>query len=404
MGDLGKVFIISFNKDEAKKIGHVVGSAGFAVMGISNQTEDAIYKLSSETPDVIILDGRFVEDERVLELATKVEEKYGIPYFLIIDSSFSSMVEVISILSAQGIIKDLYQAGKVNEVLRAFFEARPSIEEDKTLLVQPIKSDMPLTSEVKIIGRTSVFRKALGLADQVAETDASVLIMGETGTGKELFARYIHEKSLRSKHKMISLNCSAIPDHLLESELFGHEKGSFTGADSKRIGKFQLAHNGTIFLDEVGELPYDSQAKLLRFLQEKTIDSIGSDAPEKIDVRIITATNRNLKQSIKQGNFRDDLYFRLNAFPITIPPLRDRKADITELAYFFLEKSSAKLSKEIDSISENTLKIFEAYEWPGNIRELENVIERGTILCDSNMLDMKSEDIFTDISSRRNGR
>ena len=206
------------------------------------------------------------------------------------------------------------------------------------------------------------------------------MLLGETGTGKELFARSLHNLSLRKHRTLVKVNCAALPSSLIESELFGHEKGSFTGATARRIGRFELAHEGTIFLDEIGELPLDLQAKLLRVLQEGEIERLGDSNTIKINIRIIAATHRNLKTMVEAGEFREDLYYRLSVFPIKVPALRERKNDISLLVQWFVKKYSTKLAKQIDSIPQPVLDKLLTYTWPGNVRELENVIERAVIL------------------------
>lgn len=232
-----------------------------------------------------------------------------------------------------------------------------------------------------IIGSGAPIEKIFQLIATVARTDSTVLIMGETGTGKELIATAIHNASPRSNKLMIKVNCAALPATLIESELFGHEKGSFTGATERRMGKFELADNSTLFLDEIGEMPLDLQVKLLRAIQEKEIERIGGEGTIKTNVRIIAATNKNLENEVKAGKFRMDLYYRLNIFPIQLPALRERKEDIKELVSHFINKLSPKLGKKITGISQEVLRELGRYDWPGNIRELENVIERSILMA-----------------------
>ena len=223
----------------------------------------------------------------------------------------------------------------------------------------------------------------------MAPLDATVLILGETGTGKELIAKAIHNLSNRKENAFITVNCAALPVQLIESELFGHEKGSFTGAIEKRIGKFEVANGGTIFLDEIGELPLEIQAKLLRVLQEKEFERLGGKSTVHSDVRIVAATNRNLEKEVEQGKFRSDLFFRLNVFPIIVPPLRERKDDIPLLIKYFIDKYSKKLGKEVKSIKKSDLDILLKYDWPGNIRELEHIIERAIIVSEGSNLNFE---------------
>jgi len=234
-----------------------------------------------------------------------------------------------------------------------------------------------------IIGTSAALRAVLNLVDLVAPTESTVLVSGETGTGKELIARAIHQRSQRAARAFVSVNCAAIPQSLITSELFGHEKGAFTGALQRRLGRFELAEGGTLFLDEVGELPAETQIALLRVLQEREFDRVGGTKPVRSDVRIIAATNRDLQAAIDAGTFRSDLFYRLNVFPIHIPPLRERAEDIEMLARYFVDHYAQKAGKDIRHIGMDTLELLQAYPWPGNIRELQNIIERSVILCDT---------------------
>lgn len=240
-----------------------------------------------------------------------------------------------------------------------------------------------------IIGNSSALKRVLEDVRQVAGTDASVLVLGETGTGKELFAHAIHDSSNRSKKPLVKVNCAALPAALIESELFGHEKGAFTGATNKRIGRFSLADGGTIFLDEVGELPLELQAKLLRVLQEGEFEPVGSSQTFNVDVRIITATNRDLAEAVANGEFREDLYYRINVFPITIPPLRDRSDDIGTLAQAFLDRFAKRAGRTLAPLTPGDLRLINGYRWPGNVRELENVIERAVITAADGRANLK---------------
>ena len=240
----------------------------------------------------------------------------------------------------------------------------------------------------EIVGNSSALLDLLRKVEMIAPTDASVLLYGETGTGKELLARAIHSRSPRSARAMVTVNCGAIPSGLVESELFGHVKGAFTGALQNAIGRFELADGSTVFLDEVGELPLDTQVKLLRVLQEHEFQPVGSSRTKKVDVRTIAATNRNLEDDVRAGRFRSDLFYRLNVLPLRVPPLRERRSDIPELVLFFLERASKKFGRKIMSVSQDTMQHLVAYEWPGNIRELQNVIERGVVLCRGSVLTM----------------
>jgi len=244
----------------------------------------------------------------------------------------------------------------------------------------PLSSLRTVHSGSSIIGTSTCIQKVYELIAQVAPSNATVLITGESGTGKELVAQEIHRLSRRADKPYIPINCAALPESVIESELFGHEKGAFTGAVAQRKGRFEMAHRGTLFLDEIGDLSPQVQVKLLRVLQEREIERVGGDRPIKVDVRLIAATNRKLEQEVKEGRFREDLYYRLNVFPIHVPPLRERKSDIVLLADYFVEKYAEKNAKLIKRISSPTLDLLTSYHWPGNVRELENCIERAVIL------------------------
>jgi formate hydrogenlyase transcriptional activator len=239
----------------------------------------------------------------------------------------------------------------------------------------------------EIVGTSPALGTVVRTIDRVAPTDTTVLIIGETGTGKELVARAVHNRSARRSRPLVKVNCGAIPSGLIESELFGHVKGAFTGALERRTGRFELADRGTLFLDEVGELPLDMQVKLLRVLQEQEFEPVGSSRTVKVDVRVIAATNRNLQEEVTAGRFRADLFYRLNVLPIHVPPLRDRREDVTQLAMFFVQKHAKRIGRTVDSVSRESLDRLAAYAWPGNVRELENVIERALVLSHGGILD-----------------
>lgn len=245
----------------------------------------------------------------------------------------------------------------------------------------------------QIIGQSSALKSVLEEVQRVAPVSSSVLIQGETGTGKELIARAIHNLSPRCGRAFVSLNCAAIPFNLLESEIFGHEKGAFTGAIAQRVGRFEMADKGTLFLDEVGDLPPALQPKLLRVLQEQEFERLGSSRTHKADVRIVTATHRDLKDMVKRNAFRMDLYYRLNVFPILLPPLRARREDIPALATHFVEVYSRRMGKQIEHIPSETMSALRSYDWPGNIRELQNFIERSVILTSGNILEASLTEI-----------
>jgi formate hydrogenlyase transcriptional activator len=238
----------------------------------------------------------------------------------------------------------------------------------------------------EIVGSSAPLRRLLTLVTKVAGTDSTVLITGETGTGKELIARAIHKRSPRASRPFVSVNCGAMPSSLITSELFGYEKGAFTGAIQRHLGRFELADRGTIFLDEVGDLPPEAQVALLRVLQERTFDRVGGSKPVGVDVRVIAATNRDLDKGVADGSFRDDLYYRLSVFPVHVPPLRDRTGDIPVLVEYLTQRYAANVGKKIRNVSRRTMDVLTEYKWPGNVRELQNVIQRAVILCDGDTL------------------
>ena len=248
---------------------------------------------------------------------------------------------------------------------------------------------------LNLVGSSAKFRALLDNVDLVAPVDSAVLIQGETGTGKEVMARAIHEVSPRRGNRFVALNCAAIPSALLESELFGYEKGAFTGAANQTIGRFQFADRGTLFLDEIGDLPLELQPKLLRVLQERQFERLGGSQTLHVDVRVIAATNQDLGQMVRERRFRADLYYRLNVFPMTLPPLRERRDDITPLTEYFVEKFAGQQAKVIATIPRDVMAALEDYDWPGNIRELQNVIERGVIMTTGSVLSRQTTELLT---------
>ncbi len=282
------------------------------------------------------------------------------------------LLSVVATMIAQHVI-NLETIRREKELLR---------EENKRLRNE-LENKYSITN---IIGNSNKMREVFQMISQVCNSNATVLIRGESGTGKELAANSIHYNSPRAKAPFIKVNCAAIPINLIESELFGHERGAFTGAIKQKMGKFELAHNGTLFLDEIGSIGLDVQANLLRVLQEKELERVGGQRVIKVDVRIVAATNKNLEEAVEDGSFRGDLYYRLNVFPIYMPPLRERKTDILLLADYFLEKYDRENNKDIKRFSTPAIDMLMAYHWPGNVRELENCIERAVLLCEEGVI------------------
>jgi len=264
-------------------------------------------------------------------------------------------------------------------------ELKDKLAQEKLYLEEEIRSDSGFE---RIIGKSAPLKHILELVDTVAPSDSTVLLLGETGTGKELIARAIHDRGRRKDRTFVKLNCAAIPTGLLESELFGHEKGAFTGAITQKIGRLDLADQGTLFLDEVGDIPIEIQPKLLRALQEREFERLGSTHTRKVNMRLVAATNRNLEKMVADREFRSDLFYRLNVFPIRIPSLRERKEDIPLLVSYFVQKFAKQMQKQIESVHSAVMKGLTAWEWPGNIRELENFIERAVILTRGKALEV----------------
>jgi formate hydrogenlyase transcriptional activator len=276
-------------------------------------------------------------------------------------------------------------------------ELKDKLAQEKVYLEDEIRSELNFE---EIIGTSEGLRRVLREVETVAPTDSTVLIYGETGTGKELIARAVHNLSSRKSNAFVKLNCAAIPTGLLESELFGHEKGAFTGAISQRVGRFELAHRGTVFLDEIGEIPLELQPKLLRVLQEREFERLGSSRTLHSDARLIAATNRDLEKMVEEQQFRSDLYYRLNVFPIRIPALRERPEDIPLLVRHFVEQFSRRNQRAIDTIPSDTMEALVRYHWPGNIRELQNVVERAVIVSRGPVLNVPVADLRIRTQSR----
>ncbi len=360
-----------------QKQGHSVKTAGSG--------RDAIELNKHNTFDLVILDLKMPELDGV-ETMAQMKKIDPMTYFII--------------LTGYGTVESAVQAMKIGaydylnkpinldelEIIIARINEEKGLHQELNLLRDEIKEIFPTDS---FIAQSKKMKEILKIVNRVAKSDAAVLILGESGTGKEMIARLIHQMSPRKDRQFVPISCAALPETLLESELFGYEKGAFTGAEKRRYGKFELAHQGTLFLDEIGDLPLSTQVKLLRVLQEFTFERLGSNTPIKVNVRLISATNQDLKKKIARGKFREDLYYRLNVININIPPLRQRREDIPVLAEYFLKKFSQRSHKEIKGITPDALKRLVRYDWPGNIRELENVIERAVVLCPGDYITIK---------------
>jgi formate hydrogenlyase transcriptional activator len=350
------------------------------------------FSKTSEYPTKAALDRKNMEKYQVISLLTVPMMVGGQPMGMFSCSTTTrqrawSKETIINIQLIADIFGNALARLKSEQELRAAFSKIKVLKSQLEAENEILREEVRLTHNFReIVGESEAIGRTLAQVEQVADTDATTLIQGETGTGKELIANAIHNTSLRKDRLMIKVNCAAIPNALLESELFGREKGAYTGSLSRQIGRFELAHKSTILLDEVGEMPLELQAKLLRVLQDGIFERLGSSTPMKADVRIIASTNRNIDAAVEKGEFRKDLFFRLNVFRITVPPLRKRLEDIPALTWHFIRRYEKKLNRKIGSISRTTMEQFQAYSWPGNIRELMNVIEHGMIVSPGKVL------------------
>jgi len=313
------------------------------------------------------------------------------------------IVATVEPLFTEGVFKGVISISKPVDQIKDLIKKLEKSEEELNYYKEELRRHSSLQSSFgNIIGSSSSLRDSLVIAEKAASTTSNVLIRGESGTGKELIAKLIHSNSNRKDNPFVRVNCAAIPENLLESELFGYEKGAFTGAVKSKPGKFNIADTGTIFLDEIGDMPKAMQVKLLRVLQEKEFESVGGVETQKVDIRIIAATNRNLEEMMVNGEFREDLYYRLNVITIALPPLRHRKEDINLLVENFIDKLSIKLKKQIDGIEKECLMYLQDYHWPGNIRELENIIERAINMCDGKIITAKDLPFYiTNLSTNK---
>ena len=383
-----KVLIVEDQFIEANNLKFILRKAGYKVCPIAASYTEALTIIEEEHPDLVLLDIILKGKKTGIDLAKVLKER-KIAFVYLSANVDKAIFDAAKLTGPYGFLVKPFRERDVMNMLdiatylheQSIEFARKSASPDNGMGSNSAKGPMA----AGVIGSSGPMLEVMGNVRIVGPTDTSVLILGESGTGKELVARAIHEASSYNNKGMIVVNCGALPTGLIESELFGHERGSFTGASDKRTGKFEQANNSTIFLDEIGELPLDVQTKFLRVLQEKEIEPIGGKT-RSVNVRIVAATNRNLEEAVAAGRFRMDLYYRLNVFPILMPPLRERQHDITVLAEHFLKIYATKSRKEITGISPEVKKDLMKYHWPGNVRELENVIARGVLMTDGNLL------------------
>lgn len=376
-----KILIVEDEFIVANDLRLLLERAGYKVCSIADSVSEARSIIDRESPDLVLLDIQLKGMLTGIDLAKELKESQ-IAFVYLSANSNQRILEAAKATEPYGFLVKPFREKDVLITLdiawyRHAHLLAMSAKKINTFENKQAESNSKFEG---IIGKSECLLMVLDHITQVAPTDTSVLIMGESGTGKEQIADYIHQLSPRKNKPFIKINCAALPASLIESELFGHEKGAFTGAYDKRIGKFEQANGGSIFLDEIGEMPLEMQAKLLRVLQEKEIERIGGRAPIKVDVRIIAATNRNLEKEIGEGRFRLDLYYRLNVFPIILPPLRERKEDIPMLADYFVNRYARKIGKKITDISPKVMQELLNYDFPGNVRELEHLLERSILL------------------------
>jgi len=377
-----KLLIVEDEFIVANDLKIILQKVGYQVVGIAASVAQARKLIEEKKPDWILLDIILKGNLTGIDLAWELREM-NLPFLYISANTNQSTLEAVKATHPYGFTVKPFREKDLTVMLDI---ARYRFNQEKEDLA--VNQIDPKNQEIEgIIGQSSLLKEAIEKIKIVAPAETSVLILGESGTGKERAANAIHELSSNKLNPIVVVNCAALPHSLIESELFGHEKGAFTGANALRIGKFEQANNGTIFLDEIGELPLDSQVKLLRVLQEKEIQRLGSNKTIKINVRIVAATNKSLEKEVAEGRFRLDLYYRLNVFPIELPSLRERKEDIEVLANYFLKKYAASSKRNVNRISATGLDQLKNYNWPGNVRELEHLIERNVLLTKTNEIE-----------------
>lgn len=375
---MAKILYIDDEISALKAISAILKKEGYTVL-TATSAEEGIEILKNSSVDCLLLDYRLPKMDGIDLLKWLRHSEISIPTIMLTAyGTIEKAVEAMKLGAHHYLVKPVDTQLLLNVLKEAIEKSKGNQK------IEDIKSPFP-----EIIGKSEAMQEVFYIIQMVAESNANVLITGESGTGKELVARAIHNNSLRKSKPFVIVDCTTIPENLLESELFGHEKGAFTGASERKTGLIEIANEGTVFLDEIGELPMFLQKKLLRFLQEKEIQRIGSTQRIKVDVRVISATNRDLEKAVQEGSFREDLYWRLNVVRINLPPLRERKEDIPLLVNHFLNKFSKENNKPIPQLEPEVMELFMSYDWPGNIRELANVMERAVVLSPSGLISIK---------------
>ncbi len=382
-----KILIVEDQFIEAKSLNVILTNAGYSTCSIARSVAAALSIIEKEKPDLVLVDIFLQGEGTGIDLGKILNEK-NMAFVYLSANSNRQILEEAKPTKPYGFMVKPFRAKDVLIMLDvALYLHKNRITEKNNIPLLQKASSFVLPPEFShLVGNSPKFLEILGRAKMVGSKDTSVLILGESGTGKELIAHSIHKVSTRRYKPFIVVNCGTLPANLIESDLFGHEKGAFTGAVTKREGKFQLADEGTIFLDEIGELPLELQVKFLRVLQEREIEPVGGK-PRKIDVRVLAATNKDLEEEVAAGRFRIDLYYRLNVFPLLLPPLRERKEDIPLLANYFLKKYSTEEGRQVPVLSPEATDMLMEYHWPGNIRELENTIQRNVVLANGSVID-----------------
>jgi DNA-binding NtrC family response regulator len=369
-----KILVVDDDADLRMTVCSALAEGQYQVEQATNG-EEAVNRIRASQFDLVLMDVNMPKMSGIDAL--KEIKAHDPSIMVIILTAYSNIRDAIEAtrLGAYNYLEKPVRSDNLVYMIDLAFRSQNMV---KTLSYSAPVFNLPSGNE--FVGQSNEMKKIFSVIDRLARVDTAVLIRGESGTGKELVAQSLHYNGPRKDNRFVAVNCSAIPETLMESEFFGHEKGAFTGADSRKIGKFQYAEGGTLFLDEIGEIPPSMQVKLLRVLQEKKFTPVGSNREIEMNVRIVAATNRNLESMIKDGSFREDLFYRLNVLPIQLPPLRDRKNDIESLAKYFVEKFNQRYKKQVKGIDEDTLTILKGHRWPGNIRELENVLEHAFVL------------------------
>ncbi|MCL4456097.1 MAG: sigma-54 dependent transcriptional regulator [Nitrospirae bacterium] len=379
---MNKILVVDDQKTVCYSIQRLLQSEGYDVLTASNGT-DALSIINHKKPDLVIMDVRMPEMDG-LEVLGKIKESHP-DVQVIMMTAFSTTEKAIQAM----------KLGAYDYLTKPFDNNGLLIRVNGAIKARDLMKEVVTLDEIedyegeRIVGKSPAMLNIYKQIGKVAPTDATVLIRGESGAGKELAARAIYHYSKRSAKPFLAINCAAIPEHLLESELFGYERGAFTGADFKKIGKFEQCSGGTVFLDEIGDMSLGLQAKILRILQDGAFERLGGSETIKTDVRIVAATNKHLEDMVKEGLFREDLYYRLNVVSISLPPLRERKEDIKELAAYFIKKFNRKLGKNIKGITQEALEGLKEHSWTGNVRELENTIQKAMVFCNSDYLSIE---------------